>query len=36
MYDRKFARYYLDAIFDDKSRFYSLNHDIKVTNITNL
>lgn len=23
-------------IFDDKSRFYSLNHDINVTNITNL
>jgi len=36
MYNRKSALYYLGTIFDDKSRFYSLNHDINVTNITNL
>ncbi len=27
---------YKGTIFDDKSRFYSFNHDINVTNITNL
>lgn len=36
MYDRKPAKYYIGFIFDDKSRFYSPNHDINVTNITNL
>lgn len=36
MYDRKSAYCYRGTIFDDKSRFYSLNHDINVTNITNL